>query len=93
MLNSLLNPIVQFFKVDENKSSIRTELLAGLTTFLTMAYILIVNPMILGDAGMDTGAVFTATALASAAATFVMAFAANLPISLAPGQFPGPLRE
>lgn len=80
-----MNVLSRLFKVEENGSSIRTELLAGITTFLTMAYILIVNPMILGDAGMDMGAVFTATALASAAATFVMAFAANLPISLAPG--------
>lgn len=80
-----MNLLSRLFKVEENGSSIRTELLAGITTFLTMAYILIVNPMILGDAGMDMGAVFTATALASAAATFVMAFAANLPISLAPG--------
>ena len=77
--------INSLFKLSENKTSIRTELLAGLTTFLTMAYILIVNPMILGDAGMDVGAVFTATAVASAVATLVMAFAANLPISLAPG--------
>lgn len=77
--------INSLFKLSENKTSIRIELLAGLTTFLTMAYILIVNPMILGDAGMDVGAVFTATAVASAVATLVMAFAANLPISLAPG--------
>lgn len=73
------------FRVKERGSTVRTEVLAGLTTFLTMAYILIVNPSILGDAGMDAGAVFTATALSSAAATLVMAFAANLPIALAPG--------
>ena len=63
----------------------KREVMAGITTFLTMAYILIVNPTILGEAGMDSGAVFTATAIASAAATLVMAFLANLPIALAPG--------
>ncbi len=73
------------FRVREHNSTVRTEVLAGLTTFLTMAYILIVNPSILGDAGMDAGAVFTATAISSAVATLVMAFAANLPIALAPG--------
>jgi AGZA family xanthine/uracil permease-like MFS transporter len=60
-------------------------MLAGLTTFLTMAYILIVNPLILADAGMDFGAVFTATAISSAVATLIMAFTANLPFALAPG--------
>lgn len=73
------------FKLKERDTNIKTEVLAGLTTFLTMAYILIVNPIILGDAGMDMGAVFTATAISSAIATLVMAFVANLPISLAPG--------
>lgn len=63
----------------------RTEILAGVTTFLTMAFILIVNPLILKDAQMDFGAVFTATALSSAIATLVMAFLANLPFALAPG--------
>lgn len=75
----------KLFKLKEHGTDARTELLAGLTTFLTMAYILAVNPGILGDAGMDRGAVFTATALASAIASIVMAFAANLPIALAPG--------
>lgn len=77
--------LTRFFRLEEHATTIRTEVLAGLTTFLTMAYILIVNPLILGDAGMDMGAVFTATAVASAIATFVMAFAARLPIALAPG--------
>ena len=75
----------KLFKLKEHKTNIRTELLAGLTTFLTMAYILIVNPLMLSDAGMDFGAVFTATALSSAIATLVMAFMANLPFALAPG--------
>lgn len=75
----------KFFKLKEHGTTTRTELMAGVTTFLTMAYILAVNPSILKDAGMNPGAVFTATALASAIATLVMAFAANLPIALAPG--------
>lgn len=73
------------FKLQERGSNFKTEVLAGLTTFLTMAYILIVNPLILGDAGMDMGSVFMATAISSAVATFVMALVANLPIALAPG--------
>jgi len=75
----------KWFKLKEHKTTIKTELLAGLTTFLTMAYILIVNPLILSDAGMDFGGVFTATALSAAIATLVMAFTANLPFALAPG--------
>jgi AGZA family xanthine/uracil permease-like MFS transporter len=75
----------KFFKITERKSTVRTEILAGLTTFLTMAYILAVNPGILSDAGMDFGRVFTATALASAIATLVMGLLANLPFALAPG--------
>ena len=66
------------------QTSIRTELVAGLTTFLTMSYILAVNPDILSQAGMSKEAVFTATALASAIATFLMATLAKLPIALAP---------
>lgn len=75
----------KLFKLKAHGTTPRTELLAGITTFLTMAYILAVNPGILSAANMDAGAVFTATALASAIATLVMAFAANLPIALAPG--------
>ena len=75
----------KFFKLSEHGTNARTEVLAGFTTFMTMAYILIVNPLILADAGMDFGAVFTATALASLVATLIMAFYANLPFVLAPG--------
>lgn len=75
----------RIFKLKESGTSVRTEIVAGLTTFMTMAYILVVNPMILSDSGMDWGKVFTATALSSAVACLVMAFAANLPYALAPG--------
>lgn len=84
MIMDLLNKVFSQDK-DLEVKDIKTEVIAGVTTFLTMAYILIVNPMILGDAGMDTGAVFTATAIASAIATLVMAVVAKLPIALAPG--------
>lgn len=73
------------FHLTAHGSTGKTEILAGVTTFLTMAYILVVNPMILSDAGMDYGTVFTATALASVVATLVMAFLAKLPFALAPG--------
>ncbi len=75
----------KFFKLKENKTTIKTEVLAGITTFMTMAYILAVNPAILGDAGMDKGAVFTATALSAVIGTLVMALVARLPFALAPG--------
>lgn len=70
------------FHLKENGTTVQTELLAGLTTFMTMAYILAVNPLILSAAGMDAGAVFTATALASGIAGFLMASFANLPFAL-----------
>lgn len=73
------------FKLKERGTNVRTEIIAGLTTFLTMAYILAVNPAMLGKTGMDAGGVFTATAIASAFATLIMAFLANLPVALAPG--------
>lgn len=73
------------FKLKENNTDVKTEILAGLTTFMTMAYILVVNPGMLNDAGMDWGGVFTATALSAAIATFMMAFLANYPFALAPG--------
>ena len=73
------------FRLDENGTNIRTELVAGVTTFLTMAYIALVNPQILSAAGMDKGAVFVATCLASALATAFMALYANYPLALAPG--------
>ena len=74
-----------FFKLKERGTDVRTEFIAGITTFMTMAYILAVNPSILGAAGMDTGAVFTATALASALASICMALFANLPFVLSAG--------
>ncbi|MCT4615562.1 MAG: NCS2 family permease [Marinifilaceae bacterium] len=75
----------KFFKVSENGSTIRTEIFAGITTFMTMAYILAVNPGILSVAGMDKNAVFTATAISAVIATLFMAFVAKLPFALAPG--------
>ncbi len=77
----------KLFKLQQNGTTVRREILAGLTTFLTMAYILAVNPGMLGEIGngMTPGAVFTATVVASIIATVVMAFAANLPVALAPG--------
>ncbi len=75
----------RFFAITERGSTVRTELLAGLTTFLTMAYIVIVNPNILAAAGIDQGAAFTATCLAAAIATMAMGLLANYPIALAPG--------
>ena len=75
----------QFFKLKERGTDVRTEVMAGITTFMTMAYILAVNPSILGDAGMDRGAVFTATALASGTACLLMALLANLPFALSAG--------
>ena len=72
----------QFFKLKERGTDVRTEAMAGLTTFMTMAYILAVNPGILSAAGMDAGAVFTATALASALGTLCMAIFANMPLAL-----------
>lgn len=77
--------IEQLFRVAERGSTIRQEVVAGVTTFLAMSYILFVNPMILADAGMDTGAVFVATCLAAAAGTLIMGIYANFPIAQAPG--------
>ena len=75
----------KFFELKERGTDIKTEVMAGITTFMTMAYILAVNPIILGASGMDTGAIFTATALASAFATFCMALLANMPFVLSAG--------
>jgi len=75
----------KIFQLKANKTDIRTEVIAGITTFMTMAYILAVNPGILSDAGMDKPAVFTATALSALIATLFMAFVAKLPFALAPG--------
>lgn len=75
----------RMFHLKEHGTDVRTEIIAGVTTFMTMAYILAVNPSILGEAGMDRGAVFTATAVASFLATCFMALFANYPFVLAPG--------
>ena len=75
----------KFFKLSENGTDVKTEIIAGITTFMTMAYILAVNPSILSAAGMDQGAVFTATAVASLIGTLLMAVFANYPFALAPG--------
>ena len=80
-----MKSILKYLGFDEAKHKVRTELMAGLTTFLTMSYILAVNPLILGEAGMDKGAVFSATVVAAAIATIVMAFYARLPFALASG--------
>ena len=74
-----------FFKLKAHNTTVRTEILAGVTTFLAMAYILFVNPSILGETGMDKGAVFVATCLAAAIGSTVMGLIANYPIALAPG--------
>src|SRR6266852_4021321 len=83
--------IVQLFKLSEHKTTVRTEVLAGLTTFLTMAYIIFVQPAVLSgkmfgkETGMDFGAVTTATCLSAALATAIMALYARYPIAQAPG--------
>ena len=77
--------VEKLFKLKENNTTVKTEILAGVTTFMTMAYILAVNPSILSVAGMDRGAVFTATVLASFLGTVCMALFANYPFVLAPG--------
>ena len=77
--------IDRYFGVTAAGSDLRTEIIAGATTYLTMAYIVFVNPVILAEAGMDKGAVFVATCLASALATLLMALLANYPLALAPG--------
>ena len=80
-----MNFLDRMFHLTQNGTTVRTELIAGITTFMTMAYILAVNPTILSAAGMDKGAVLTATALASLIGTLCMAFFANYPFALAPG--------
>lgn len=79
------NTLEKLFHLKENGTDVRTEVLAGITTFMTMAYILAVNPSILGSTGMDSGAIFTATALGACLGTLIMAFASNYPFVLAPG--------
>ena len=80
-----MNAIERYFGIDGQNTTIKTEILAGVTTFLTMAYIIFVNPNILADAGMDKGAVFVATCLAAAIGCFIMGIYARLPVALAPG--------
>lgn len=75
----------KIFKLSEHKTTVKKELLAGIVTFLTMSYILVVNPNILSETGMDRDALFTTTALATIVATLAMAFIANLPVAQAPG--------
>ncbi|MEG1924414.1 MAG: solute carrier family 23 protein, partial [Ruthenibacterium sp.] len=80
-----ISKLDKVFHLTEKGTDVKTEIIAGVTTFMTMAYILAVNPDILSAAGMDKGAVFTATALASMIATILMALFANYPFVLAPG--------
>lgn len=77
--------ISNFFKLEKHGTNVRTEILAGCVTFLSMAYILAINPSILSQSGMDAAAIFTATAISAAFATLVMAFYANYPVALAAG--------
>ncbi len=79
------NLVEKLFKLTDNKTNVRTEMLAGLTTFMTMAYILAVNPGILSASGMPKGGIFLATALAAALGSLLMAFFSNYPFVLAPG--------
>ena len=76
--------LTRYFKLEENGTSLRTEVLAGVTTFATMAYIIFVQPAVLGAAGMDAGAVFTSTCLITAFSTVLMALLANYPVAVAP---------
>src|SRR6202790_461807 len=75
----------RFFDLEGHGTTVRTEVFAGLTTFLTMAYIVVVNPLILGDAGMPVAAVAAATCLAAGIGSFLMGLLSNYPIALAPG--------
>lgn len=85
MQNSDNSIFERIFHLSENKTNVRTEILAGVTTFVTMAYILFVNPNILKDAGMPIDATFAATAISAAFATLIMGLYANYPIAMAPG--------
>lgn len=80
-----MNTLEKHFKIRERGSSVRTEVLAGMTTFATMAYIIILQPVNMRDTGMDTVGILIATALVSAFITMLMGVAANMPIALAPG--------
>lgn len=85
MIESEKTSMEKYFRLKENNTTVKQEMLAGVTTFMTMAYILIVNPAILSAAGMDQGAVFTATALSAIVATLLMGLYAKLPFAQAPG--------
>ena len=80
-----MNKFLSFFKLKEHGTNVRTEIIAGITTFLAMAYILAVNPGYLAEAGIDKGAAFSATAISAGIATLCMAFFANYPVALASG--------
>ena len=75
----------KYFEYRKHKTNFKTEVIAGVTTFLTMAYIMVVNPAILSETGMDFDSVFVATILASFIACLLMGFLANWPVALAPG--------
>lgn len=75
----------RLFKLAENGTTVRSEIIGGITTFLTMAYIIFVNPMILSDAGMDKPALITATCVAAALGTLLVGLWANVPFAMAPG--------
>lgn len=85
MIEAIKKRLNTFFKLDENNTTIKTELLAGLTTFLTMSYIIFVNPQILSSTGMDLGAVFVATCIVTVIGSFLLGILANYPIAIAPG--------
>ena len=80
-----MEKLLALFKLKEHGTDVKTEVIAGITTFLSMAYILAVNPSMLAAAGMDQGAVFTATAVSAAIATIIMGVFANYPVALASG--------
>ena len=83
--NSFAGFLNKFFKIKEHKSTIQREIVGGLTTFVTMAYIIFVNPNILGEAGMDKGALITVTCLASFIGTILAGLWVNIPFAMAPG--------
>ena len=81
----LTEQLRRYFQFDERKTNLRTEIIAGITTFLAMVYIIIVNPATLSQGGMDFGGVFIATIIAIVIGTLIMGVAANYPIAIAPG--------
>ena len=81
----MIDHIASYFGFRENNTDVKTEVLAGATTFMTMSYIIFVQPVILGITGMDKGAVMVATCISSALATILMGLLTNYPIALAPG--------